>query len=206
MTETLHGAELDSRKARAKELYCQGLSLRQVAAEVLPDKKQGHMQIHRWAKAEGWAQSREAVQYQKQEAHDLQIYFQALAEIRDRHLALAQKAQMVVETALDAYTVKDEYGRIVDIKRNRYGDPLLGSMAMVQLMTAATDLEYKALGMQDGLPQEDAAQLIMTEAPKVVDADLAKAIGDYLASQALGNTTVEAALAPPSFTESVKAD
>lgn len=207
MSEMLRGPELEVRKKRAKDLYLQGLSLREIAAEVLPEKKQGHIQIHRWAKAEGWAQAREAVQYQKQESHDLQIYFQALAEIRDRHLALAQKAQQVVEAALDAYTVKDASGRVVDIKRNRYGDPLLGSMAMVQLMTAATELEYKALGMQDGLPQEDAAQLIMTEAPKVVDADLAKAIGDYLAAQALGSgTTVEAALAPPTFTESVKTD
>lgn len=206
MSDVLRGAELESRKNRAKELYLQGLSLRQIATEVLPDKKQGFVQVHRWVKQEGWAQAREAVQYQKSQGHDLQIYFQALAEIRDRHLALAQKAQRVVERTLDAYCVYDTQGTIIDVKRDKYGNPLMGSMAMVQLLTAATELEYKALGMQDGLPQEDAAALIMTEAPKVVDADLARAIGDYLAAQSLGQTTVEAALAPPSFTESVKTD
>lgn len=206
MPEVLHGEELERRKKWAKELYIQGMSFRQIAAEVLPEKKQGFVQVHRWAKAEGWAQAREAVQYEKAQNHDLQIYFQALAEIRDRHLALAQKAQKVVEKTLDAFCVKDEHGNILDVRRDKYGNPIMGSMAMVQLMTAATELEYKALGMQDGLPQEDAAQLIMTEAPKVVDADLARAIGDYLAAQSLGGTTVEAALAPPSFTESVKTD
>lgn len=174
--------EEQQRKSLARELYFQNVSLRDIADRVLPGKPNGHVTVHRWAVRDGWKAEREQRRVQERE-QDHQRYLEVLSEIKDRHLRIAHKAQMAVELALDSYFIKDERGNMVDIRRNQYGNPAIGGQALVQLLTAATQLEYQSYGMKDGLPKEDAEQVAISEAPRTVEADpaLLKRLGDLLA-------------------------
>lgn len=181
----LEEEQLEQRKSLAKELYMRDVSLRVIAERVLPGKANGHVTIHRWAVREGWKAERDERRQQEAVAeHDR--YLEALSEIKDRHLRIAHKAQMAVEYALDAYFLTNEKGEVVGIRRNQYGNPAIGGQALVQLLSAATQLEYQSYGMKDGLPQADAQTLVVTEAPRTVDADpaLVKRLGDLLAVEA----------------------
>lgn len=195
MKQDSHSEEEEQqRKSLAHELYMQGVSLRDIADRVLPGKANGHVTIHRWAVRDGWKAERDQRRTQEREQDHVR-YLEAISEIKDRHLRIAHKAQMAVELALDLYFIKDEKGNVIDMRRNQYGNPAIGGQALVQLLTAATQLEYQSYGMKDGLPKEDAEQMVLTEAPKTVDADpaLLKRLGDYLALEGVQSPPDEGA-------------
>ena len=166
---------------RAKELYMQGWSLREIAQEVLPNSSGGFVTVHRWAKAEGWREEKEDLQRnQLEEEH--KRYLGVVADIKDRHLRIAQKAAEAVELTLEEYIVEGEDGRR-RIKLNpRTGLPVIPAVALVQLIAVATDLERKTVGM-DQLETED-NEATATQA-SAIDATLARQIGDWLAEKGL---------------------
>src|SRR6478736_3575672 len=105
-------ADYSPEQERARMLYMARWSYRDIAKEVLPDQRSGHVTIYRWVKRFGWELERAELEAEARDAQK-SSYLQTVAVIQERQLRIARKAQLAAELALDAYFEYDEFGKPV---------------------------------------------------------------------------------------------
>lgn len=181
----------DVARREAHRLYVEGRSLREIAEVVLPNRKGAFVTVQRWsAKPDEetgltWKQEKAAVEAEAREL-DRQRYLAVVQGIKDDNLKIAAKARMAVEMALDNYFLYDEGGRIVGMRTNQYGNPIINPRDISPLINAFNELQTRTLGT-DFLERREVEQLVAHDAPIVVEsaipAEQLKYIGDMLAQK-----------------------
>lgn len=189
---TARMAEYDEKKTEARQLFLMGMSYRDIAQRVGLGEN-GYVTIARWADKLGWKAERETLE-QENKAAKRQTYLNRVSTIQDAHLRLAERVRLIAGLALEGYIETNDLGDITGVKINqRTGLPAISPYAIQQLITAAADLERKALGVEL-LPTEDMEQL----SSPTIDATplgeeqqaMLRRMGDWLAQQTLIEPTV----------------
>lgn len=170
---------------QARMRYLAGRSFREIADELLPTSSGGWVTIFRWSKQYHWKEEKEELERKAQEAVQ-EDFSGGLAMMAHRHLQLADKALLAVELALDEAFERDENGRIIAVRKDKYGKPILWGQSLVMLLEKASDMQRKALGVGEGIPRQDLERAASVAQVDEVHADpmLLKRFGDFLALEA----------------------
>lgn len=167
---------------KAHQRYLEGKSLQAIANELLPTAKNGRITVHRWVEKFDWKDDLAELERQKKQQFDEDFASVAVQLAKD-HLALARKVRRAIDLTLDQYFVTDPLTGTVSIRLHpKYGTPLIPAMALASLIEKATDLERRALGMENVIPQ-DTLERVAGRPVEVAQVDplLLKQFGDWAA-------------------------
>lgn len=171
----------------AHRLYLDGVSLRDIADQVLPGVSGGYVTIHRWAVRDHWKEEKQDLaDRQKEAVHDQMIG--KVIETAHRHFKLADLGEDVLFEVLREWALFDEHGRVVGVKKNDKGYPIVGPRDFAALLSAFTALKRSSLGVTDALPREEMESVLGRGSVQVVedhDPELLRQFGQYLALQAV---------------------
>lgn len=187
-------------KERAKQLYMQGLSLRSIAKQVLPESKGGYVTIQRWSTRRDpdtgltWQDERNEVN-EEVRAENRAKYLEIVSQVKDRNLQIAAKGMLAVDMALESFFQRDRAGNVIGIKLNHNGNPLITARDVAPLVAAMHTIQKETLRM-DTVLDDEVTQVVAQDAPITIEAsldpELLKRLGDQLAVEALSapvNTT-----------------
>lgn len=180
-------------KERAKQLYMQGLSLRSIARQVLPESKGGYVTIQRWSTRRDpdtgltWKDERDEVN-EEVRAENRAKYLEIVSQVKDRNLQIAAKGMLAVDMALESFFQRDRAGNVIGIKLNHNGNPLITARDVAPLVAAMHTIQKETLRM-DTVLDDEVTQVVAQDAPITIEAsldpELLKRLGDQLAVEAL---------------------
>lgn len=180
-------------RARAKELYMRGLSLRAIARQVLPESKGGYVTIQRWSTKRDpesgltWQDEREELNAEVR-AENRAKYLEIISQVKDQNLQVAAKGMLAVDMALESFFQRDKEGNVVGIKKNSNGNPLITARDIGPIVAAMHTVRKETLRM-DTVLDEEVTQVVAHDAPVTVestlDPDIIKKLGDHLAVESL---------------------
>lgn len=172
---------------RARELYLQDKSAREIAKLLIPSVKEGHTTVTRWIKREHWdEEKRDIEEHQKALAHER--FAGRILETAIEHYEVGRLAVQAVKLALRDYFVYDPVtGEVLGVKLNKFGTPIITPMAAATLMEKGAALQRLALGVNEGMPREELEATVgkgATIAVEEADPELLRELGNFLALKA----------------------
>lgn len=188
----INGAFYEQARETAHTLFLQGYSLRDIAAQVLPNSKGGYVTVQRWSDKPDevtgltWKQEKAELRAEERQVNRT-TYLEVVAMVKNRNLRIAALATTAIQLAIEGYFEFDDDGKPVGIKLNGKGNPVISPRDIAPLINAVNQIQTDTLGLAT-MEREDMEEAVSKDAPVTVNAldiDTVKRMGDWLALQTL---------------------